>query len=192
MKLSPAIRPNGLPPRNREYTDLAVKGFRDWTFKIGGLVRNPLNLSYAQVKSLPKKSQTTRHVCVQGWTYYARWGGVPLRFLLQLCKPVPKARYVLFRTFDEKWEDPGHGEFYGTIDLDQVYHPQTLLAYELNGEPLPVPFGAPLRLRVESERGYKMTKWIREIELIEDFKSIGKGQGGWREDRLHYAAKPVI
>jgi DMSO/TMAO reductase YedYZ molybdopterin-dependent catalytic subunit len=72
------------------------------------------------------------------------------------------------------------------IDLELAVQPQTILAYEMNGRPLPVPHGAPLRLRVENQLGYKMAKWINRIEVVDSFKHIGNGQGGWRDDVLHY------
>ena len=102
-------------------------------------------------------------------------------------RPIPTAHYVLFHTFDEKWEEPGHGDYYSVIDLDIARAPQTLLAYEMNGRPLPSAFGAPLRLRLESQLGYKMTKWIRSMELIESYQELGAGQGGWRADALYYS-----
>ena len=99
----------------------------------------------------------------------------------------PEARYILFRTFDDKWEEPGHGEYYSVIDLDLARAPQTLLAYDMNGQPLPTAFGAPLRLRLESQLGYKMVKWIRSMELVASYDDIGAGYGGWRADLLHYS-----
>ena len=112
---------------------------------------------------------------------------MPLRVLLDRCQPEPSARYILFRTFDEKWEEPGHGEYYGVIDLDLARAPQTLLAYDMNGQTLPAAYGAPLRLRLESQLGYKMVKWIRSMELVSRYDDIGAGYGGWRADSLHYS-----
>ena len=96
-------------------------------------------------------------------------------------------RYILFRTFDDKWEEPGHGEYYCVIDLTLARAAQTLLAYGMNGQPLPTAFGAPLRLRLENQLGYKMVKWIRSMELIDRYDEIGAGYGGWRADVLHYS-----
>ena len=185
--ITPDPRPNGRPPRNQTYVELLERGFIDWRFEIGGLVENPLSLTLAELRSLAPEHQITQHKCIQGWSYTAAWEGVPLRVLLERCRPDSRARYILFRTFDEKWEEPGHGEYYSVIDLELAGAPQTLLAYEMNGVPLPSAYGAPLRLRLENQLGYKMVKWIRSMELIARYDDIGAGYGGWRADRLHYS-----
>jgi DMSO/TMAO reductase YedYZ molybdopterin-dependent catalytic subunit/thiosulfate reductase cytochrome b subunit len=185
--ITPAPRPNGRPPRNPEYCDLVERGFVDWRFEVGGLIDKPLSLTLTELRNLESEHQITQHKCIQGWSYTASWRGVPLRRLLDRCRPSPRARYILFRTFDEKWEDPGHGEYYSVIDLDLARAPQTLLAYDMNRAPLPVAYGAPLRLRLESQLGYKMVKWIRSMELVDRHDDIGDGYGGWRADRLHYS-----
>jgi methionine sulfoxide reductase catalytic subunit len=115
------------------------------------------------------------------------WQGVSLNAILDRCRPTPLARYILCRTFDDKWEEPRHGEYCGVIDLGLARTPQSLLAYDMNGQPLPIDCGAPLRLRLESQLGYKMVKWIRSMELIASYDDIGAGYGGWRADRLHYS-----
>jgi DMSO/TMAO reductase YedYZ molybdopterin-dependent catalytic subunit len=150
-------------------------------------VLHPLSLTLPELRGLAPEHQITQHKCIQGWSYTAAWQGVPLRVLLDRCRPQPAARYILFRTFDEKWEEPGHGEYYNVIDLDLARAPQTLLAYDMNGQPLPTAYGAPLRLRLESQLGYKMVKWIRSMELVSRYDDIGAGYGGWRADRLHYS-----
>ncbi len=179
-------RPNGRPPRHEDYRDLAERGFDGWRFEVGGLVEQPLSLTIDELRTLKMEHQLTLHKCIQGWSYVAAWQGVPLSVLLDRCRPTSSARYILFKTFDEKWEEPGHGDYYGVIDLHLARAPQSLLAYEMNGHPLPVDFGAPLRLRLETQLGYKMVKWIRSMELIADYKDIGAGYGGWRADLLHY------
>jgi DMSO/TMAO reductase YedYZ molybdopterin-dependent catalytic subunit len=180
-------RPNGRPPRNQAYVDLVERSFAGWTFEIGGLVDRPVSLTLDELRRLQPEHQITQHKCIQGWSYTAAWQGVPLGLLLDRCRPNRTARYILFRTFDEKWEEPGHGEYYSVIDLDLARAPQTLIAYDMNGQPLPTAFGAPLRLRLESQLGYKMVKWIRSMELVADYHDIGAGQGGWRADLLHYS-----
>jgi DMSO/TMAO reductase YedYZ molybdopterin-dependent catalytic subunit len=135
---------------------------------------------------LPKKTQTTLHICIQGWTFFAQWSGVAVSDLIELCRPSPGAKYLVFRTLDDKWERPGRGYYYEVIDLALGRKPQTILAYEMNDEPLPLSHGAPLRLRVESQLGYKMAKWVSAIEFVESFADIGQGQGGWRDDVLNY------
>jgi DMSO/TMAO reductase YedYZ molybdopterin-dependent catalytic subunit len=151
---------------------------------IDGLVEQPMSLSLADKMS--PGSQSTLHACIQGWRYFASWTGVPIADLLDAARPSSEARYLVFHTLDEKWEVPGHGNFYEVIDLETARRPQVILAYEMNGAPLPIAHGAPLRLRVEHQLGYKMAKWVTRIELVADFRGIGKGQGGWRDDLLDY------
>src|SRR6185436_12465577 len=179
-------RPNGRPPRNQTYVDLLERGFAGWKFEVGGLVDRPLSLTLDELRCLQSEHQITQHKCIQGWNYTAAWHGVPLGILLDRCRPTRDARYILFRTFDEKWEEAGHGEYYSVVDLDLARAPQTLIAYDMNGQALPTAFGAPLRLRLENQLGYKMVKWIRAMDLIADYRDIGAGYGGWRADLLHY------
>ena len=180
-------RPNGRPPRHERYREFVERGFSGWRFEISGLVEQRLSLSLDELRNMEPEHQVTLHKCIQGWSYIAEWQGVPLTALLDRCRPTPQARYILFRTFDDKWEEPGHGEYYCVIDLDLARAPQTLLAYDMNGQPLPTEFGAPLRLRLENQLGYKMVKWIRSMELIARYDDIGAGYGGWRADLLHYS-----
>ncbi len=180
-------RPNGRPPRHEAYRELVERDFTGWRFEVGGLVDQPLSLTLDELRRLTPEHQITLHKCIQGWSYTAAWQGVPLNALLDRCRPAPRARYILFRTFDDKWEEPGHGEYYSVIDLDLARAPQTLLAYDMNGAPLPCEFGAPLRLRLESQLGYKMVKWVRSMDLIASYDDIGAGYGGWRADLLHYS-----
>lgn len=190
QKISPTPRANGQPPRNTAYTRHLAEEFKNFTFEVRGLVEKPLDLRLDQLKALPKQEQSTLHVCVQGWSYYATWGGVRIENLLALCKPLPDAKYLVFHTLDEKWEKPEvDGYYYEVIDMELARKPQTILAYEMNGAPLPIAHGAPLRLRLESQLGYKMAKYVCGVELVEDFSHIGKGQGGWRDDVLNYYVK---
>jgi sulfoxide reductase catalytic subunit YedY len=119
-----------------------------------------------------------------------------LRHIAGLCRPFPSARYIAFYAFDNKsTSEPraqGPGYFYGTIRLDLAEDPQTILAYEMNGQSLPIHHGAPLRLRVETQLGFTMVKYIRAIEFIENYKSLGKGQGGWREDYQYFSQEAGI
>ncbi|HEX7049514.1 MAG TPA: molybdopterin-dependent oxidoreductase [Longimicrobiales bacterium] len=189
---SPFQRPNGRPPRDPTWQALAERGFDDFVLEVGGLVERPLRLTLRELRDLARAEQTTKHVCIQGWTYTAQWAGVPLRSLLEHCRPTPEARYLCFHTFDDKWERPGHGYYYSTLSIDDALKPQTILAYEMNGRPLPHEFGAPLRLRLETQLGYKMVKYVRAIELIRDYRQVGTGHGGWREDVLHYSQSAEI
>ena len=189
--LSPEHRVNGKPPDTLAYITMAVHNFVDWKVPVGGLVENPMILDLAGLRALSdKQTQRTMHNCIQGWTSIGQWSGLPLRDLVDAVKPLPQARYICFLTMqDAGRDDPsaaGKGQFYEVLDLGLAKDPQTLLAYEMNGKPLPIKHGAPLRLRVETQVGFKMAKWIDHIEFISDYSRIGEGMGGWREDNIYY------
>lgn len=193
-QITSAPRPNGRPPHNDEYQSLLSNSFANWRFEVDGLVEAPASFTLDELRQLPAASQVTKHVCIQGWSYVAEWDGVQVGELLRRCKPRPEARYLLFETFDEKWENEGHelGNFYTIIDLKQADHPQTLLAYGMNGRSLPAEFGAPLRLRLESQLGFKMAKYICRLTLIDDYRAIGAGHANWRADYLYYSENAPI
>jgi methionine sulfoxide reductase catalytic subunit len=176
------FRVNGYPPDTQEYKNLLRSNFDDWKLKIHGLVEKPLELSLKDLYAMQKQTQITDHHCIQGWTAIAEWAGVPMSKILQLCKPLPQGQYIVFHSY----QYTNGVEFYEVIDPELAKHPQTILAYEMNGEPLQVPYGAPLRLRLETQLGFKMVKWIRSIEFVSDYKNIGMGQGGHREDHMYY------
>jgi sulfoxide reductase catalytic subunit YedY len=180
--VSPFFRVNGYPPDTEEYKDLLKNNFDDWKLKIYGLVEKPLELSLGDLYAMHKQTQITDHHCIQGWTAIAEWAGVPMRDILLLCKPLPQGQYIVFHSY----QYTNGVEFYEVIDPELAKHPQTILAYEMNGEPLQVPYGAPLRLRLETQLGFKMVKWIRSIEFVSDYNNIGMGQGGHREDHMYY------
>ncbi|MGH8215909.1 MAG: molybdopterin-dependent oxidoreductase, partial [Rhodanobacteraceae bacterium] len=157
--ISPVFRPNGsTDPQAPEYRALAANGFRDYRLGVGGLVAHPLSLSLDQLRALPGRTQITRHDCVEGWSVIGKWTGVQLSHVLKMAQPAKAARYVVFRCFDAM--DDGN-EYYESLGFDDAYHPQTLLAWDLNGKALPIPNGAPLRLRVPRQLGYKMAKYLR-------------------------------
>ena len=181
--LSPHFRSNGTAmPEDFGYLAQSQKGFAGWALQVGGLVETPLRLSLADLRAMPSRTQITRHDCVEGWSAIGKWTGVPLREVLARARPRANARYVVFRCADPM-EDGDDTNYYESIDMDDAYHPQTILAYDLNGSPLPVPNGAPLRLRVERQLGYKMAKYLMAIELVESFDSIRGGKGGYWEDK---------
>jgi DMSO/TMAO reductase YedYZ molybdopterin-dependent catalytic subunit len=167
-------------PSGDAYSALAANGFRNWTLRIDGLVKQPLSLSLAQIARLDTRSQTTMHCCDEGWTAIAQWAGVPLGALLSMAGLLPRAQYVVFHCFDKKEED--NRNYYESIDLFDAFHPQTILAHQMNGQVLPVDYGAPLRLRVETQIGYKNAKYIDRIEVVDHLDRIGQGRGGWWED----------
>jgi len=180
--LSPDFRSNGTAnPQDEDYQRLAADGFRDWKLRVDGLVRAPTELTLAQLRSMPSRTQITRHDCVEGWSAIAKWTGVPLTQVLAVAQPLPSARYVVFHCADPM-DDEGT-RYYESIDLEDAHHPQTILAYGLNGETLPVKNGAPIRVRIERQLGYKMAKYIMRIELVDSFASISGGKGGYWEDQ---------
>lgn len=181
-RISPNLRVNGTPPDTPEFLALQDAGFRDWRLKVGGLCEEPLELSLADLRALPSREQTTLHNCIQGWSGVARWKGVSVRTLLERCRPTPGVRYLI--VYSHQWF-MGH-PFYESLAIDLVQDPQAILAYEMNGRPLPIEHGAPLRLRVENQLGFKMVKHVCEIELAAGYELVGLGQGGHREDHRFY------
>lgn len=194
--LSPYLWVNGRPPKEQDWLALAEGGFKDYRLEVRGLVDKPLSLSLEDLRALPRQTQITKHNCIQGWSGVAEWTGVPLRAILDLCKPRPDVQDVVFWAYDEKSRSEPRpkapGQYYGTIPLEMALHPQTLLAYELNGEPLPREHGAPLRLRLETQYGFTMIKWIKGIEFVESYRNVGKGKGGWPEDNLYRSREASI
>jgi DMSO/TMAO reductase YedYZ molybdopterin-dependent catalytic subunit len=181
--LSPAFRSNGTAEPNSEaYRALLANGFAQYRLEVGGLVERPASLSLAELKAMPSRTQITRHDCVEGWSAIGKWKGVQLATALDAVRPKPQARYVVFHCADPMAED-GTDLYYESIDFDDAYHPQTILAYELNGEALPVKNGAPLRLRVERQLGYKHAKYVLRLELVSSFAQIAGGNGGYWEDQ---------
>ena len=182
VDLSPDFRSNGTSePNDLAYQNLARDQFQNWTLKIDGLVQTPKQLSLAQLRMMKSRTQITRHDCVEGWSAIGKWTGVPLGDVLALAQPQPSARYVVFHCADPM--DADGTRYYESIGLEDAHHPQTILAYELNGAALPVKNGAPIRVRIERQLGYKMAKYIMRIELVADFKAIAGGRGGYWEDQ---------
>lgn len=180
--LSPFFRSNGTSnPDNPEYQALAANGFADYRLQVGGLVAQPRAYSLDELRALPSRSQITRHDCVEGWSAIGKWKGVPLSRVLEQVKPQPSAKYVVFYCADPM--DVLGTRYYESIDMEDAWHAQTLLAYELNDAPLPIKNGAPIRVRVERQLGYKMAKYIMQIQLVERLDDIAGGQGGYWEDR---------
>ena len=166
------------------YRAQAAKRFADWKLKVGGLVETPLELSLAELRTMPARTQITRHDCVEGWSCIGKWTGVPLKALLDNARLKPRARYIVFYCADDLAETgDDDGKYYESVGLEDAFHPQTILAYDMNGAALPVPHGAPLRLRVERQLGYKMAKYVMGIEAVEEIAGIRGGRGGFWEDR---------
>ena len=171
-------------PVSPDYRKHQEESFANWKLEIGGLVKNPLSLSLEEIRAMPSRTQITRHDCVEGWSAIGEWTGVPLSTLLERAELMPNVRYILFRCADDLTNSrDGSGLYYETIDLVDAFHPQTILAHQMNGETLSVPHGAPIRVRIERQLGYKMAKYIMRIEAVEEFSKIGLGRGGFWEDR---------
>jgi DMSO/TMAO reductase YedYZ molybdopterin-dependent catalytic subunit len=171
--------PNGFP-----YFQMMASQFASWRLTVDGLVRRPLSLSLAEIKALPARTQITLHSCDEGWSAIGQWTGVQLSHLLQAAELMPNARYIVFHCLDELERTPDRsGLYYESLDLFDAFHPQTILAYGMNGQPLPVAHGAPLRLRVERQIGYKNAKYVTRIEAVEALDHVGRGKGGFWEDR---------
>lgn len=181
-QIAPVFRPNGTTdPENPEYQTLAAKRFAEWRLRIDGRVRHPAQFSLAQLRAMPSRTQITRHDCVEGWSCIGQWTGAVLGHVLDQVQPEEDARYVVFHCADHTYGAPN--TYYESLDMVEAYHPQTLLAYGLNGGDLPIANGAPIRLRAERQLGYKMAKYIMHIELVKSFAGIQGGKGGYWEDR---------
>lgn len=179
--ISPDFRANGsTAPDDPAYLAHAAGGFADWRLAVDGLVERPLSLSLPELRALPARTQITRHDCVEGWSSIGKWTGARLGPLLDRAGLKPEARYIVLHCADSL--EPG-SRYYESIDLIDAYHPQTLLAYAMNDQVLPVAHGAPLRLRVERQLGYKHAKYVMRLEAVADFAHIGGGKGGFWEDR---------
>jgi DMSO/TMAO reductase YedYZ molybdopterin-dependent catalytic subunit len=183
--LSPVFRANGTQmPDSEDYARLLEGGFADWRLQIDGLVQRPQCLSLAELRRFASRTQITRHDCVEGWSAIGQWQGVPLGRVLDAAGLKPGARYVVFHCADELERTlDGSGRYYESIDLVDAYHPQTILAYGMNGKDLPVAHGAPLRLRVERQLGYKQAKYLMRIEVVDAYSGLWGGKGGFWEDR---------
>lgn len=178
--ISPSFRGNGSTDVGTpKYAASVANGFADWRLEVRGLVERPLSLSMEQVRALPQRTQITRHDCVEGWSAIGQWTGPQLSAILDAAGLKDEARYIVFRCADTL----GGAYYYETCDLDDAFHPQTIIAHQLNGEPLPVKNGAPLRLRIERQLGYKHAKYLTAIEAVASFAGIEGGEGGYWEDR---------
>ncbi|MGH9984796.1 MAG: molybdopterin-dependent oxidoreductase, partial [Nitrososphaeraceae archaeon] len=187
-EVSQFFRVNGYPPDTLEYKNLLANNFSNWRLKVYGLVEREIELTVEDLLAIRKQSEVTEHYCIQGWTAIGEWSGVPMNSIIKKCRPLKGARYAVFHSYQYSDGD----EFYEVLDLEIVKHSQTILAYEMNGQPLDLGHGAPLRLRCETQLGYKMVKWLKSIEFVDDYKHIGMGQGGHREDHMYYSPRAGI
>jgi sulfoxide reductase catalytic subunit YedY len=188
--ISPYFWPNGKMPIRADWARLVQTKFQGYRLKVGGLVENPVELSLAELEQLGKTEQITMHHCIQGWSGIAKWGGLPMKTLIEFVRPAPAAKAIAFFSFGP---GPfGEGVYYDTQSMENALKPGCLLAYAMNGSPLTEVYGAPLRLRVENQLGYKMVKWIERIEFIESESQVGLGEGGMNEDDEYFDLLPNI
>ncbi|MEP3227233.1 MAG: molybdopterin-dependent oxidoreductase [Parasphingorhabdus sp.] len=181
--LSPKFRANGTrDPGTSDYAASAAQAFANWQLRLTGEFTKPQIFSMSALQAMPQRTQITRHDCVEGWSAIGQWTGVPLKLLLDIAQLKDKAKFLVFHCADKL----GGRAYYESIDLLDAFHPQTILAHRLNGEAVPIENGAPLRLRVERQLGYKHAKYVTEIEAVSSLASIGAGKGGYWEDVADY------
>ncbi len=181
--LSPIFRSNGTKlPSGDAYAAHAAASFASWRIAVTGLVARPLSLAMADIRAMPQRTQITRHDCVEGWSAIGQWTGVPLGRILAAAGVEDSARYIVFRCADRI----GDALYYESCDMVDALHPQTIMAWALNGAVLPIANGAPLRLRIERQLGYKHAKYVQGIEAVASLDDIGAGKGGYWEDRIDY------
>ncbi|MCP9491858.1 MAG: molybdopterin-dependent oxidoreductase [Solirubrobacteraceae bacterium MAG38_C4-C5] len=187
--ISPYLWHNGQYPDSDEYQALFDGHFADYRLRINGLVDNPVDLDLAHLRALPHHEQITQHFCIQGWSGIAKWGGVSMQSIVELVKPQPEAKWVVFYSLGD---GPDKGVYYDAHPIEHMSHHLTMLAYDMNGEPLPYGHGAPLRLRNEIELGFKQVKWIKGIEFVAHFSEIGGGYGGYNQDHEFFGYRQSI
>jgi DMSO/TMAO reductase YedYZ molybdopterin-dependent catalytic subunit len=178
-EISPDFRGNGsLTVDTAEYREELANGFANWRLTVAGLVDKPLTLSLQALRALPQRVQVTRHDCVEGWSAIGEWTGVPLATLLDAALVRPEANFIVFHCADTLYGR----RYYESVDMVDAYHPQTIIAHQLNGEDIPEKNGAPLRMRIERQLGYKHAKYLTGIEAVASLDTIGEGKGGFWED----------
>ena len=187
--VSPYFWHNGKYPDTPQYHALFDAHFADWRLQIRGLVDDPVELSLAELRALPRHEQITQHFCIQGWSGIAQWGGVSMQTILDLVKPKPAAKWVVFYSLGDGADG---GRYYDAHPIEQMRYQLTMLAYDMNGEPLSYGHGAPLRLRNEVQLGFKQVKWIAGIEFVADYAEIGGGYGGYNEDHEFFGYRQSI
>ena len=181
--MSPTFRTNGNTfPESAEYLRHMATNFGNWTIPVTGLVARPFALTLDRIRTLPQRAQITRHDCVEGWSAIGKWQGPQLGPILKMAGLSDSAKYIVFRCADKFGDTP----YYESIDLVDAFHPQTILAWAMNGAPLAVGHGAPVRMRIERQLGYKQAKFVNGIEAVASLDAIGAGKGGYWEDVADY------
>jgi DMSO/TMAO reductase YedYZ molybdopterin-dependent catalytic subunit len=181
--MSPIFRSNGTAmPNTSDYARHLAENFANWRLAVDGLVARPLSIPLGTLRTIPHRTQITRHDCVEGWSAIGKWHGVQLSRILDAAGLSTRAKYIIFHCADRFGDKP----YYESIDMVDALHPQTILAWGMNGHLLPVANGAPLRLRVERQLGYKHAKYVERIEAVESLAGIFGGKGGYWEDNVDY------
>jgi DMSO/TMAO reductase YedYZ molybdopterin-dependent catalytic subunit/thiosulfate reductase cytochrome b subunit len=187
--ISPYFWHNGKYPETDEYKQLEAGDFADYRLVVSGLVENPTEFSLDELRGLPYHEQITQHLCIQGWSGVAKWGGVSMATILDVVRPKPEAKWAIFYSFAA---GPDGGIYYDAQPIEQMRYALTMLAYDMNGAPVSFGHGAPLRLRNETQLGFKMVKWIKGIEFVEDFAELGGGLGGYNNDHEFFGYRQSI
>ncbi|HEU0191720.1 MAG TPA: molybdopterin-dependent oxidoreductase [Mycobacterium sp.] len=187
--ISPYHWRNGRLPETVEYKEMEVNDFKDWRLKVYGLVENPMEFSLEDLKALPYHDQITQHMCIQAWSGVAKWGGVTMQTIMDIVKPLPQAKWVIFYSMGL---GATGGIYYNAHPIDQMRNHMSMLAYNMNDQPLPYMHGKPLRLRNELQHGFKQVKWIKGIEFVASYDEIGSGYGGYSEDHKFFGRHQTI
>ena len=187
--ISPYFWHNGVYPESEEYQALQAGGFADYRLSITGLVEHPVELDLQQLRALPQHEQITQHFCIQGWSGVAKWGGVSMQTIIDLVRPTTAAKWVVFYSLGDGSDG---GMYYDAHPIEQMSYHLTMLAYEMNGEPLSFGHGAPLRLRNEIQVGFKQVKWIKGIDFVAHYTDIGGGYGGYNQDHEFFGYRQPI
>ena len=181
--VSPYFRGNGTTqPPGEAYAAHVAENFANWKLRVSGLVDKELSLSLEELKALPQRSQITRHDCVEGWSAIGQWQGPQLSEILEMAGVREEAQFIVFHCADNL----NGADYYESVDMAEAFHPQTIVAHELNGEQLPVRNGAPLRMRIERQLGYKHAKYLTAVEAVASLEEVNGGKGGYWEDRAGY------
>jgi len=187
--LSPHLWHNGQYPDSAEYRTLFEGNFADYRLRVNGLVANPVELDLMQLRALPAHQQITQHFCIQGWSGVAKWGGMSMQTLMDLVQPAPEAKWVVFYSLGD---GPDKGVYYDAHPIEQMSYHLTMLAYDMNDEPLSFGHGAPLRLRNETQLGFKQVKWLKGVEFVAHYSDIGGGHGGYNQDHEFFGYRQSI
>ena len=164
---------NGRAPDDESYRDLLAGGFADWRLVVDGLVAKPSSFSLEELKQFPSRRQITHQACEEGWSFIAEWIGVPLSYVLNLVGVSVRANYVAFFPLDLN----SGKHLWTSLDMTEAWHPQTLLAYGMNAQEIPADHGAPIRLKVPRQLGYKNVKFLARITVVDGVEALGNGLG---------------